>query len=172
MFIDKDQKRANYNVICNLPDKDGTKWPYPLTVAQLAELGYTEIPDPTPPTPLIGLTVEEAFFYNELTDAPYAQWTPKASEQLKEILVRKFEAALDAHLDATAREHRYNDRFTFALRAGYAGPFHDEGVAFAQWMDACNAQAYQLLLDVEAGHVAAPASVEAFIAMLPAFVKP
>lgn len=172
MFIDKDQKRANYNVICNLPDAQGTKWPHPLTAAQLAELGYTEIPDPVPPTPPEGLTVDEAFIYNELTDTPYAQWTPKAPEQLKAILVRKFEGALDAHLDATAREHRYNDRFTFALRAGYAGPFHAEGVAFAQWMDSCNAQAYQLLLDVEAGAAVMPESIEAFIATLPVFTKP
>ena len=85
MFIDKDQKRANYNVICNLPDKDGTKRPYPLTLVQLAELGYTEISDPVPPTPPEGFTVEEAFFYNELTDAPYAEWTLKSPEQLNDI---------------------------------------------------------------------------------------
>ena len=165
MFIWKESK-LRANPYAAYTDENGTKY---LTIPRdLLE----EIPDPTPPTPPAGLTVDEAFFYNELTDAPYAQWTLKSSERLKETLVRKFEAALDAHLDATAREHRYNDRFTFALRAGYAGPFHDEGVAFAQWMDACNAQAYQLLLDVEAGTATMPASVEAFIATLPVFVKP
>ena len=85
MFIDNYQKRANYNVICNLPDKDGTKRPHPLTAAQLAELGYVEIPDPVPPTPPEGFTVDEAFFYNELTDAPYAEWTLKSPEQLNDI---------------------------------------------------------------------------------------
>lgn len=96
MFIDKDQKRANYYVICNLPDAQGTKWPHPLTPAQLAELGYTEIPDPVPPTPPEGFTVEEAFFYNELNDAPYAEWTLKAPEQLKQLWNDKLQAQIDA----------------------------------------------------------------------------
>ena len=85
MFIDNYQKRANYNVICYLPDAQGTKWPHPLTTAQLTELGYTEISDPVPPTPPEGFTVDEAFFYNELTDAPYAEWTLKSPEQLNDI---------------------------------------------------------------------------------------
>ena len=96
MFIDKYQKRANYNVICNLPDAQGTKWPHPLTPAQLAELGYVEIPDPVPPTPPEGFTVEEAFFYNELTDAPYAQWTLKSPEQLKSITSSKAQNQINA----------------------------------------------------------------------------
>lgn len=83
-----------------------------------------------------------------------------------------FEAALDAHLDAKAQERRYNDRFTCALRAGYTGPFQAEGVAFAQWMDNCNAYAYQLLADVQAGTRSAPASVDAFIEELPDLVWP
>ena len=113
MFIDKDQKRANYNVICNLPDKDGTKRPHPLTAAQLAELGYVEIPDPVPPTPPDGFTVEEAFFYNELTDAPYAEWTQKAPEQLSDIRRNKIImqiAQLEAQQGRAVREAALGDR--------------------------------------------------------------
>lgn len=88
------------------------------------------------------------------------------------LTVEDFEAALDAHLDAKAKERRYNDRFTCALRAGYTGPFQAEGVAFAQWMDNCNAYAYQLLTDVGAGNRQPPASIEAFIEELPDLVWP
>lgn len=86
--------------------------------------------------------------------------------------VADFEAALDAHLDAKAHERRYTDRFTCALRAGYTGPFQAEGIAFAQWMDNCNAYAYQLLSDVQAGNRQPPASIAAFIEELPDLVWP
>ena len=86
--------------------------------------------------------------------------------------VADFERALDAHLDAKAQERRYTDRFTCALRAGYPGPFQAEGAAFASWMDACNAYAYQLLVQVQAGTRPPPASVAAFVEELPDLVWP
>lgn len=86
-------------------------------------------------------------------------------------IIADYERELDQHLDAAAQSRRYNDRFTFALRAGYPGPYHAEAVAFATWMDACNTQAYQLLHDVQAGTATLP-TVEAFIAALPALVLP
>jgi len=89
----------------------------------------------------------------------------------QEETIGRYEAALDNHLDSVARQHRYNSRITFALRAGYPGPFHAEGVAFATWMDACNAQAYQMLEDVLAGRRPLP-TVDDFLAALPEFVMP
>lgn len=86
--------------------------------------------------------------------------------------VADFESALDAHLDAKAQERRYDNRITCALRAGFTGPFQAEGIAFAQWMDACNAYAYQLLADVQAGVRQPPANVEAFVEELPDLVWP
>lgn len=86
-------------------------------------------------------------------------------------IIADYERALDQHLDAAAQSRRYNDRFTFALRAGYPGPYHAEAVVFAAWMDDCNAQAYQLLQDVQAGTATLP-TVEAFIAALPVLVLP
>lgn len=82
--------------------------------------------------------------------------------------VGRYEAALDAHLDAVARLYRYDNRFTFALRAAYPGPWQAEGAAFAQWMDACNAQAFALLQEVLAGQAPLP-SLADFIAALPEF---
>lgn len=86
-------------------------------------------------------------------------------------LIKRYEAALDAHLDSVARAHRYTDRFTFALRAGYPGPYQSEGAAFATWMDACNVQSFSLLQQVLEGQESLP-SLEAFISGLPAFVLP
>lgn len=86
-------------------------------------------------------------------------------------IIAQYESALDTHLDSVAKLHRYNDRFSFALRAGFAGPYQAEGVAFAQWMDTCNAQAFSLLQEALDGTAELPI-VEAFIAALPAFVLP
>lgn len=98
----------------------------------------------------------------ELADPP----APDQSE-----IIKMYESALDAHMDSVAKMHRYDNRFTFALRAGYAGPYHAEGAAFAVWMDQCNVKAFGLLNDVLDGKAAMP-SIEDFIAGLPAFVLP
>lgn len=84
----------------------------------------------------------------------------------------EFEKALTDHLDKTAQTRKYDNRITCSVRAGYPGPFQAEGLAFAEWMDRCNAQAYQMLKDVEAGVRPAPASLEAFLAEFPAMVWP
>ena len=83
-----------------------------------------------------------------------------------------FQRAHDAHLNAAARARRYDSIHTAALRAAYPGPWQAEGLAFAQWMDACNVAGYQLLAGVEAGTTPAPATVEAYLATLPVLVLP
>ncbi len=92
-------------------------------------------------------------------------------EGMQAALMRKFDAALTAHLDATAQARRYDNRITCALRAGYVGPFQAEGQAFASWMDACNWQAYQVLAGVQSGDLTMPTIAE-FIADLPEMVWP
>ena len=98
---------------------------------------------------------------------PVAEVIAETPEQT----VARYEAALDAWLDAKARMYRYANRFTFALRAAYPGPWHDEAVTFAEWMDSCNAQAFELLQSVQDGEVEMP-TVEGFISGLPDFVLP
>ncbi len=83
-----------------------------------------------------------------------------------------FVGALEAHYDATAQERQYDSRLTCALRAGYPGPFQPEGLAFATWMDTCNAYAYQQLAAVQAGQRPPPASPAALVAELPAIAWP
>ena len=93
------------------------------------------------------------------------------SQPTIEQQISHYEAALDAHLDGVAQQHRYRDRVTFAMRAGYAGPWQAEGTAFGTWMDTCNAQAYSMLQDILSGAAEMP-TVEEFIAELPPFVLP
>ena len=77
-------------------------------------------------------------------------------------------AAMEHHYDLVARQRNYDNRITCALRAGYPGPFQAEGQAFAVWMDECNAFAYRLLRQIQAGTAAIP-TIEGLLAMLPAF---
>lgn len=83
-----------------------------------------------------------------------------------------FDRALSAHLDAVAQQRRYDNRISCAVRAGYPGPFQAEGQAFAAWMDACNAQAYTLLAEVQAGTRPLPTTTQALIDLLPPMVWP
>lgn len=75
-------------------------------------------------------------------------------------------AAAEAHYDAVAKAKHYDDRYTCALRAGYAGPFQTEGQAFATWMDECNALGYRIMGEVLAGTRPQP-TIGEFLAMLP-----
>lgn len=166
MHIDKNGKRIN---VAGAIQHDGVTYNgnvlmFPVVVQAL---GITEVDEPQPPNDYD----PELYFRSEIDDEPYVIYTRKSDEQIMAVLVRRYEQALDNHLDSVAQQYRYNNRFTFALRAGYTGPFQAEGVAFAQWMDSVNAQAYDLLLAVQAGQ-AVPPTVEEFIAGLPEFVKP
>jgi hypothetical protein len=166
MFIDKDGKRIRPDGVIT---HGGTTFNanvllYPEVVE---DLGITEIADPVPPPDYTPDTYDRT----EIDDAPYVIYTPHTAEIVFARLAVNYETALDLHLDNVAREHRYNNRFTFALRAGYPGPFYAEGVAFAQWMDNVNAQAYALMEAVKAGQVPPP-TIGEFLAGLPVFVKP
>lgn len=86
-------------------------------------------------------------------------------------ILEKYQSAHDAHLNAAAKTRRYDSIHTAALRAGYPGPFHAEGMAFASWMDDCNATGYQVMAQITAGEIAPPTVAE-YIALLPALVLP
>lgn len=113
----------------------------------------------------------DAAQYESLIAEVEATYVPPAPPSIEEQIA-VFDAALVAHLDATARERRYDNRVTCALRAGYPGAFHAEGIAFAGWMDQCNALAYQLLAEVVAGTRPLPSSPQALIDLMPAMVWP
>lgn len=109
--------------------------------------------------------VEHEAFISAL-EASYVPPVPKP------LTLADFQAAHDAHLNAKARERNYDSIHTASLRAAYPGPWHDEGVAYATWMDDCNAAGYAILASVNAGTSPAPVTVEDYVAMLPELVLP
>lgn len=113
----------------------------------------------------------DAAQYEEMIAEVEATYVPPAPPSIEEQIA-VFDAALTAHLDATARQRRYDNRVTCALRAGYPGPFQTEGIAFAAWMDQCNALAYNLLAEVVAGTRPIPESPQALIDLMPAMEWP
>lgn len=86
----------------------------------------------------------------------------KSPEQLKLELTR----AVQRHMDEKARLKGYDDIRSAALRAGFPGPFHDEGVIYAAWMDSCWATCYAVMAEVQAGNRPVPSEAE-LIAALP-----
>lgn len=86
-------------------------------------------------------------------------------------IVEKYQRAHDEHLQAAAKSKRYDSIHTAALRAGYPGPFQAEGIAYAQWMDECNATGYLIMAEFESG-VRGPLSVAEYIALLPTLELP
>lgn len=96
---------------------------------------------------------------------------PEPKPKTNDEIISELTQALEAHYDAIAQTKRYDNRFTCALRAGYIGPFQADGVAFAQWMDTCNAYGYQVMSDCLNSLRTIPTSAE-FIAELPLIVWP
>uniref|UniRef100_A0A6H1ZEC4 Putative tail protein n=1 Tax=viral metagenome TaxID=1070528 RepID=A0A6H1ZEC4_9ZZZZ len=90
---------------------------------------------------------------------------PPVHEPSPDDIERDLTAVLNRHLDAVAGQRRYDSRFTCSLRAGFPGPFQEEGRVFAAWMDACNMAAYQLMADVKAGSRAVPTEAELIVAL-------
>lgn len=79
-----------------------------------------------------------------------------------------FTAAVQAHLDATARTRNYDSILSACSYATSTNlPFSLEGAAAVAWRDAVWLYYYQQLALVQAGTRAIPASTAAFIAELP-----
>lgn len=88
-----------------------------------------------------------------------------------EQLQSQYTKLLDAFIDAKSRERGYDNRVTCSMRAGYAGPYQAECLAFALWMDDCYETGQQAIADVTAGTRPMP-TPEAFLAELPPMVWP
>lgn len=103
-----------------------------------------------------------------------SDWVSKPDRYVERVMptVASLTQALTDHLDATAQQRRYDNRITCMVRAGFVGPFQAEGIAFATWCDTCNAAAYMLLAEVEAGTRPMPTSNQALIDAMPLMVWP
>lgn len=98
-------------------------------------------------------------------------WLAPSDEEMRAIALATHTSALEAHYDTAAREKKYDNRLTCALRAGYPGPFQAEGIAFAVWMDSCNAYGYEQIAKVIAGEREMPTPT-GMISELPELVWP
>lgn len=107
-----------------------------------------------------------------LTEAEFLEAQAKEMEARKGILLRHMTDAVQRHMDSVAAERNYDGIQSAALRAALPNsPFHAEGVAYGEWMDACWAHCYQVMADVEGGLREQP-SIEELIAELPAVTLP
>lgn len=124
-----------------------------------------------PPTPEDGqwpFIVDGEWVLQPLPVEPEPEPAPIPTlEQRAAVLLR----SVDTYLNLAARAKGYDSIITAALRAGYPGPFHDEGMAFAIWMDSVYAKCYELLAQVRGGAIAEPTASQ-LIAMLPVLVLP
>jgi hypothetical protein len=73
---------------------------------------------------------------------------------------------IDEVLQAGAEIRTYDNIINASLRAGYPGPFHEEGLQYATWMDTVWAIGYDCLAQVSSGQIPQP-TLEEFKAMLP-----
>lgn len=148
-----------------------------LSDAQARVLGYADVQLVQQPTydPTAEKVVELP--PAEINNVYVQQWTvvPLTSEELTLVLSEKIQAIdamLTNHLDTVARTKKYDNRITCMVRAGFAGPFQAEGIAFATWCDSCNAMAYQLLQEIQAGTRALPGDPRELLLLLPEMVWP
>lgn len=158
-----------------------TSFPSSLTDEMIAHSGFFVVKDaPTPSYNALTQRIERTP-PDQLDDEWIAGWKiieiPLAEIEANRVsafeeAVVTFDKALTAHLDSVAKQRRYDNRITCMVRAGFAGPFQAEGVAFATWCDTCNILAYQMLQKVQAGIEPMPASPKDFISTLPTIVWP
>lgn len=88
------------------------------------------------------------------------------------MLLRQMTEVVQHYMDSVARQRNYDGIHSAALRAALPkSPFHAEGVAYGEWMDACWSYCYQVQAAVEAGTREQP-TTDQLIAELPELVLP
>jgi len=97
---------------------------------------------------------------------------PEPTPPTEEEITASLTAAVQGHLDSTARTRNYDGILSLCSYATSLDPvFHAEGQAGVEWRDACWRTSYQVMADVKAELRPIPTSVE-LIAELPIMVWP
>ncbi len=86
----------------------------------------------------------------------------------EEQFAKDVKVAIQKLLDEEAQKSEYDNIHSAALRAAYPGPFHEEGVRYATWMDACWDKRNEILRNVSAKKRPIP-TVEEVLAEMPVF---
>lgn len=160
MFI-LNSKRINIYAQYTAPN--GTRYANLTDPAIRAQLGVTEIADPTPPQDY----TEDTYYRTEQDTAPYVIYTKKSDEQILEVMKSKFLAAVQGHLDTGAQAVGYDNIVSACSYAGAPNPFQVESQSFISWRGNVWAYCYQELAKVEAGTRPLPV-LEDFLNELPA----
>ncbi|MER2538961.1 MAG: hypothetical protein ABTQ26_06950 [Azonexus sp.] len=85
--------------------------------------------------------------------------------------LKDYDDALTAHIDAVAQSRNWADRVSLMARAGFAGPWKADAIAFGLWADNCNLIGYTMLTDFQAGKIPQP-NVSDVLGALPEMVWP
>ena len=103
--------------------------------------------------------------------APMDDPAPPAPPTVSEI-IEQYRQAIQDFLDAKAAERDYDNIQTAALRAALPNsPFHDEGVAYGEWMDACWAVGIGVMNAAVSNQIPTP-TIPQLLAMMPELVLP
>ena len=97
---------------------------------------------------------------------------PEPPPPTEEEVIEALSAAVQRHLDATARTRNYDGILSLCSYATSTDPtFATEGQAGVLWRDACWRRCYEVMAEVKAGVQPVP-TAEELIASLPAMVWP
>ena len=142
-------------------------WWKTATNGEIAALGFNALPAPPDYDPSKEHPPEwesDAWVIRELTDEE------RAARHNQEL--RAYADAVQARLDAKAKELRYDSIHTAATYAGDSDPqFAAEGAALRDWRSDVWRTIYGVLAEVEAGTREKP-SVDELVGMMPAFEWP
>ena len=166
------QQKATLDDIKN--ENPNTSFPATLTDEDLSSFGYAILHNTQPPTyDDLFKTLQEGPI-QFIDDKWQTTWIIEdlPEEESNKRLLQRYDSILTSHLDSVAQQKNYDNRITCALRAGYAGPFQEEGIAFASWMDNCNHIAHKYLEDIQNGTRSKPESPSELLSLLPEMVWP
>lgn len=146
----------------------------------LAEAGFARIAEVPPPS-CDELTHEVQAGSVELLDGVWTRTWLLVPLDAAVIAERSAAAAsasayslrygLKSHLDVRAMERDWDTIDSAMNRAGYEGPYQAEGLAYAQWADACWLVYYAVVAGCNAGTRDWP-TTDAMLAELPALALP
>jgi hypothetical protein len=152
-------------------------FPVDISEETAVEFGANTVQSVVQPVPTLLQTVQDTGAQQGADGAWFQTWALQDltdPEQIAAIVlaeekrqIAEFTQAVQAYLNEAAQAKGYDDIRSAALRAGYPGPFHAEGVLFAGWMDDCWAACYAILADVKAGSTVKPSAPE-LLTQLPA----